>query len=85
VTDEEIILLGDFCEQLMRDERFTVIVQQYDLQCWTHTSTTLEHETKKREVLYFKRAGVQEFLDHLKAIIDQKNALSETTRIEDVD
>lgn len=85
-----IQLLGDYCEQVMRDDRFSVLVQQYDLQCWVHLTTTQEHETKKREAIFFKRAGVKEFLDHLKAIIDQKNALSapaitDEDALEDVD
>lgn len=78
MNDEAIQLLGDYCEQLMMNDMFNAITQQYDLQCWDHFGTTEEHETKKRDAIFFKRLGVKEFLGHMAAIIEQRNALSKT-------
>lgn len=73
MTDDETIALGEYCEDLMRQENFNVLVQQFELQCFQHIMTTAPHETKTREGVFAKYCGLRDFLGHVKACVEQKN------------
>lgn len=77
MTEEQIVVLGMYAENLMNEDNFNVLVQQFDQQCFLHWSSSEAHETKKREGIFAQRAGLFDFLAHMKAVIDEKTAIME--------
>jgi hypothetical protein len=75
MTDDEIVALGSFCETLLGYQAWGVLVEQYEQQIFQHFMTTSPHEQKKREGVYASFVGFQDFMAHMKAIIEQKNKL----------
>ncbi len=75
MTNDFVISLGEFCEELMRNEYFNVLTQQYETQCFQHMMTTKDHETKAREGIFFKWNGVKDFLQLMKACVEAKEKL----------
>lgn len=75
MTDDELIELGLYCEDLLSQEHFNVLARQFDLQCFEHMMGTEAHETKKRESIFATRTGLRDFLGHLRAVVDQKDEI----------
>jgi hypothetical protein len=75
MTDDEIVALGSFCETLMGYDAWSVLVGQYEQPVFQHFMMTEPHEQKKREGIYANFSGTQDFLSHMKALIEQKNKL----------
>jgi hypothetical protein len=75
VTDDELVALGDFCENLKVNPQFKVLTNQFELQIIHHFLNTAPHETKKREGIYASYSGVRDFLGNMDAIISQKEEI----------
>jgi hypothetical protein len=73
MTEDELIALGEYCEQLLSQDYFATLVQQFDAQCYTQMMESEPHEKMKRESVYCEYRGCKAFLDHLRAFVDQKN------------
>jgi hypothetical protein len=74
MTEDELIALGEYCEQLLSQDYFATLVQHFDMQCYQQMMVSEPHEKMKRESAYNEYRGCKAFLDHLKAFVDQKNA-----------
>lgn len=75
MTDDEIVTLGSLCETLMGYQGWSVLVEQYEQQIFQHFMTTSPHEQKKREGIYAAFQGTQDFLTHMKALVEPKDKL----------
>jgi hypothetical protein len=84
VTTDEILLMGGFCEDLMRNEQFAELVNQFDKKCFENFTNTKPQNSKERESLFFEYNGVRDFIhSHMKWFIDEKNRLIEVPSQED--
>ena len=61
MTDDDIITLGDYCEDLLQQEFFNVVVQQFEVQCFGHFMQTDPNSTKEREGIYATMSGLRDF------------------------
>ena len=73
MTDDEIILLGDYCEGILRNDLFDVVVKQFELQCFIHWANTDPKNIKEREAIFAQRSALNEFIGHMKAIVSQRD------------
>ncbi len=73
MNDDEIILLGDYCESVLNHDFFTVVVQQFEQQCFVHWASTDPKNIKEREAIYLKRNALNDFLSHMKAFVLQRD------------
>jgi hypothetical protein len=89
VTNEEIVELGMYCEGLLQQEPFRILVEQYELNCFQHFVSTAAHEQKKRDGIYAQFNGLKDFLGMIANVVDAKNkierALSSDAPDEDID
>jgi hypothetical protein len=53
--------LGQFCKELLGDERFTALTQLFGQQMAADMLGTLPHEAKKREGIHAAYTGFTEF------------------------
>jgi hypothetical protein len=84
LTTDEILSMGEFCEDLMRNDFFAELVNQFDKKCFENFTHTKPPNTKEREALYFEWNGVREFIHvHMKWFIDEKNRLTGAPSQED--
>lgn len=72
MTDEDTIELGHYCEDLLSQDYFNVVVQQFNGQCFAHFMSA--ETPQKREETYSRFNGGQDFLAHLAAFVEQKDS-----------
>lgn len=77
MTEDEIVELGDYCQQVMSDYRWKSILEQFETQIVHHMLTTEPHETKKREGIYAASRGVQDLLGHMATLVQQALTIKE--------
>ncbi len=75
MTDQEVIELGYYCEELLRNEYFNTVSQQFEQQCFVHMMTTAPKDKMEREGIYSQYRGYKDFIAHLVAFVEQKNRL----------
>lgn len=73
MQDDELIELGLYCEDLLQQGAFQLLVQQFDQQCFQHMMATVPANKMEREGLYAQWQGANAFLNHLRAFVEQKN------------
>lgn len=73
MNNEDRIELGYYCEELLSQDYFNVVAQQFDRQCFEHFMAA--ETPTAREWVYAQMRGAQDFLQHLKAYVDQKDAI----------
>jgi hypothetical protein len=90
MTDEELIDLGTWCEELLSEERFRRVVEEFEQQCFQHFITTTPKDKMERESIYLQCQGAKDFLAHVRAYAEQKDialkrieALSQDAQEED--
>jgi hypothetical protein len=83
LTDDDIIMLGTYCEGLLREELFNVLVKQFELNCFDHMMSSAAHETKKREGVFATYQGLKDFLGLMITVVAQKNKLTEEPSAKD--
>jgi hypothetical protein len=76
VTDEELVDLGLWCENVLDSDMFSIIVQQFEQQCFGHWMHTDPEATKERDYIFSKVNALRDFIGHMRAFIDQKDKLS---------
>lgn len=62
-TDNEIIALGHYVEDLFRQDHFSTLCEEFERQSVEAMLQTLPHETKKREALYASVQGKRELIN----------------------
>jgi hypothetical protein len=72
VTDDDIIMLGEFCEQVLSAPEFTVLVQQYELQAFSQFASTAPEHKASREYIYATMQGMREFVSHMAEVTAQR-------------
>lgn len=75
MQEDDIVPLGVFCESVLGESAFTTIVQQYEMQCYINWKNTAPQNVKEREHAFAKLSGLQDFLLHMRAFVEQKNAI----------
>lgn len=75
MTEDEIVSLGDYCENLLHSHMFTKVLEQFERQLFEHMMSSEPHEQKKREGIYATCRGVQDLLAHLKVIVQERDAI----------
>lgn len=85
MQEETIIALGQYCEDLLSQEFFNVLVQQYEFRCFEHFTHTEAKNLKEREGIYNQMRALQDFTDHLKAVIVQKDQIEKKQQLSDLD
>lgn len=74
MTDEDVVLLGTFSEELMRDERFNVLCALFRETSVAALLGSRPEDREARETIYTKLQGVQDFLGLLKSFVTQRDA-----------
>lgn len=62
MTEEQIVVLGDYCESLMRDDNFNQLCAIFRDQAFTAMMATKSADTLERESIYSEVSGLQKFL-----------------------
>lgn len=73
MLDEDIIVIGEYCEDLLQQNVFKVLVDEFDKQCFSHFMATDAKDKMERESVYQQWRGAKDFLDHLTAFVTQKD------------
>ena len=76
MTEDEIIDLGIYCEALLSEPRFATIVEEFEKASFQHFRTTLDPHKAEREFIFATMRGLQNFLSHMAAIVEQKNEIT---------
>jgi hypothetical protein len=84
LSDDEIVSLGLFCENLMQQDLFQVLVNVIEQQTFAEFATTKPHEKNAREAVYARFDAFRGFLGtmgelarHAQGILEQHNAPSD--------
>lgn len=77
MTDLETVELGEYCEDLMKQENFNKITKLFEDQTLHNLLNTRPDEKDKREAVYASFNGVRDFMGLMLAITDMKNAIIE--------
>jgi len=77
LTDEEIVSLGLYAEDLLSQDYFRVLRQQFELQCFAHFMSTAPKDKMEREGVYQQYQGAKDFLAHITACAQQKDQILE--------
>jgi len=75
VTDEDIVVLGLYCESLLADEQFNTLIGQFELQTVQHILGTAVSAKQDRENVYLAFTGLRDFLGHMRAIVEAKDEI----------
>lgn len=75
MNEQQIVALGHYCENLMRDDAFNFLCGLYREKAFEAMIATAPHETKKREGVYSDMWGLQNFLSMMVGFVQQKKAL----------
>ncbi len=75
MNDEDRIALGEYCERLLGEDLFTVLVQQFEMQCFQSMMRTDPKALKEREGIYAQFRGLNDFLEHLRACVLDKDGV----------
>jgi hypothetical protein len=62
LNDELISLLGQFCNELLGDERFKVLTEMFGQQCAADMLATKPEHYKKREYIHASYTGFSDFI-----------------------
>lgn len=73
MTDDERIELGHYCEDLLQQEAFQFVLQQFEQQCFQHFVTSKPPNKMERESIYAQYQGANALLDHIRAFVSDKN------------
>jgi hypothetical protein len=80
MSEDEIVALGNFCENLRNSPSWKILLDQFEKQIVEHMLHTEPHEAKKREGIYASFLGVRDFLGHLKAIETDRDQIIERNK-----
>ena len=75
MTDQDTIELGYYCEEVLRNDLFNVVAQQFEQQCFVHMMSTAPDKKMEREGIYSQYRGFKDFLGHMVAIVEQKDRI----------
>lgn len=75
MTEDELIVLGDYCEDLMKQENFGTIIGLFEKQTVQHFLNTAQHDKEARETVYASFNGVRDLMGLMTSIVEQKNAI----------
>jgi hypothetical protein len=74
-TTDEIVALGEYCEQLIRDDSFDTLCKEFQLRNAADIMRTEPHETKKREGIYAANRGYDDFIGLMRAYISARDQI----------
>lgn len=77
MTEDEVIVLGQYCENLKQQENFTTLVKQFETQTIEFLLTTKPEDKEKREQIYASMNGVRDLLGLMDFYINTKNEIIE--------
>lgn len=75
MTDEDIVALGLYCENLKSQEFWQVLLSQFETQTVQHFLTTKPDDQTTREHIYASFSGVRDFVGNMDVIIAQKDEI----------
>lgn len=75
MTNQEIVELGQYCEDLMNQDYFVKLVGLFETQTIQHMLGTKPEETQKREAVYASFSGVRDFIGLLQTYKDAKDEI----------
>ena len=70
-TENEVVTIGGYCEALMRDDTFNMLVKEFQEQSVRAMLVTEPHEHKKREGIYAEIRGFDQFIGLLRTYVEQ--------------
>lgn len=79
ISDEEKLVLGEFCEHVLMNEAFTFIANHYETSTVQQLLSTKPQERGRRDELYSAIRGVRDFLDLMASLVAEKNRLLDPT------
>jgi hypothetical protein len=68
-TEYDIIQLGNYVEQLFKQEHFNTLFEEFQQQSIEYMLRTLPHEVKSREAVYSRINGARELLDLMRSYV----------------
>lgn len=77
MTEDEIVMLGEFAYEVRMDPRFVALIEHYNQRCFEHFMTTAAPHVKEREGIYAAMSGTQDFISHLDAVALQAAQIKE--------
>lgn len=79
LPDDDKIALGDYCDEVMRDERFAVITNLFETATVQQLLSTKPQDRGKRDELFFSIRGVRDLLSLMAQLVAEKNRLLDPT------
>jgi hypothetical protein len=77
MSEDDLIAIGLWCEDLLQQEFFRTVVDTFDKACYEQIMSSEPHEKMKRDSTYNEYRGAKAFLDHIRALVDQKNQIEQ--------
>ena len=74
-SEDEVVAMGDYCEQLMRDDAFNSLCQEFSLQNALYILRTEPHETKKRESIYAANRAYSDFIGLMSEYVSRRDEI----------
>lgn len=75
MTDDDAVLMGNLCENLLQEPYFNALVQGYELNCFAEFRASEPKNVKEREAIYAKLEGVRDFLNHIAKHVHTRDAI----------
>lgn len=80
LSDDDKIALGDYCDQVLRDERFAVITNLFETATVQQLLSTKPQDRGRRDELFFSVRGVRDLLQLMAQLAVEKNRLLDPTQ-----
>ena len=75
MTDQEIVDLGTYAEELMGTHEFCVLVSLFETQTTQHILNTTASEKDVREQAHADYRGLKAFLGVITSVVERKNRI----------
>jgi hypothetical protein len=75
LSDDEKVVLGQFCDSILTADAFAFITNLYETSTVQQLLTTKPQDRGKRDDLYFRIQGVRDFLALMAQLVNEKDRL----------
>lgn len=76
MTDQDIIRLGDYCEDLLKQDGFQALVEHFNKAAAVHFLETSPGDTARREEVYATYNGLKAFLETMNSFMAERDNLN---------
>jgi hypothetical protein len=82
ITENEVMLLGAYCSELMKNEDFNRLTQLAELSAFQAFQSTAPSQVKEREQAYLELMGLRNFLAMMAEIVGRREDLLAEQQLE---